>query len=93
MSNFNTRNTILSTLLSLSAIIQYVYEQGFAFGVWYRTGGSERIRNGFVYVIATTVWLLDTVQLGYEVINNNRAQILSTITEFRDSLGRPFVYR
>ena len=79
------RNTILSAILSIAVAVEFVFNQGYRFGTWYRNGGDQQIRSAIVHAIAAAFWLGATVRLGCEVIYRNRVTIM-------DTSGKPFVY-
>ena len=79
------RNSILNALLSLAVAIEFVFELGFRFGTWFRNGGDQQILKAVAYVIASAIWITETVIMGAKVLYRNRVTIMDTI-------GKPFVY-
>ena len=79
------RNSILNALLSLAVAIEFVFELGFRFGTWFRNGCDQQILKAVAYVIASAIWITETVIMGAKVLYRNRVTIMDTI-------GKPFVY-
>ena len=79
------RNSILNALLSLAVAIEFIFELGFRFGAWFRNGGNQQILKAVAYVIASAIWITETVIMGAKVLYRNRVTIMETI-------GKPFIY-
>ena len=79
------RNSILNALLSLAVAIEFVFDLGFRFGTWFRNGGDQQILKAVAYVIASAIWITETVIMGAKVLYRNRVTIMETI-------GKPFIY-
>ena len=79
------RNSILNALLSLAVAIEFVFDLGFRFGTWFRNGGDQQILKAVAYVIASAIWITETVIMGAKVLYRNRVEIM-------DAIGKPFVY-
>ena len=79
------RNSILNALLSLAVAIEFVFDLGFRFGTWFRNGGDQQILKAVAYVIASAIWITETVIMGAKVLYRNRVEIM-------DAIGKPFIY-
>ena len=92
LSTVFSRNNIMNVLLALCTAIEFVYDCGESFGRWYRNGGSTKIKEAVVRIVAALVWTYETVKLGYGVARENAPAALAKANHYRNQLGRAFSY-
>ena len=91
-STIFSRNNVMNALLALCTAIEFVYDMGERFGTWYRNGGDQQIRNAITMTIAAIIWTYETVRLGVAVVRRDGPQWISHANDFRNAIGRQFVY-
>ena len=92
MKTIFTRSNILNALLALCTAVEFCYDMGDRFGTWYRNGGDKQIRNAVVMTVATLLWTVETIRLGYAVVKRDGPQWLAQANATRHQISRAFSY-
>ena len=91
-SEIFTVSALLWCLNMLATGIQKTYAAGYAFGKFYRAYLHSYVKLAFVHVIAAVIFVSICFYEGCKVVYRNRHEILPTLNDIRNQIGRQFVY-
>jgi len=91
-SEIFTVSAILWTLNFLATSIQKVYNAGFVVGKFYRTYLHKHLKSAAIRIIAGIIFVTILAFEGAAIAYNNRHQIIAQLNQFRNAIGRQFVY-
>jgi len=83
-----TISALLWTLNFLAASIEKVYSAGYHFGRFYRGFLHQYV----VKLIAAIIFVCILAYEGAVIVYNNRSKIVPTLNDFRELIGKQFVY-
>ena len=91
-SEIFTVSAILWTLNFLANSIQKTYNAGLIVGKFYRTYLHKHLKSAAIRIIAGTIFVTILAFEGAVIAYNNRQQIVARLNQFRNAIGRQFVY-
>ena len=91
-SEIFTVSALLWVLNFLANMIEKTYNAGLIVGKFYRTYLHSHCKSAVLSIIAMSVLLSILFIQGCEKVYHNRQQILSNLNDFRNAIGRQFVY-